>query len=72
MQQGFDAVILSNGYRAQAIRELEALAKLQNEEVTIVRLITGAGDESHEPGIQFLEKPFELVSLSNALSAENT
>ena len=72
MQQGFDAVILSNGYRAQVIRELEALAKLQNEQVTIVRLITGAESKSQELGIRSLKKPFELASLSNALSAWNT
>ena len=72
LRQRFDAVVLSNGYRATAIRELESLAKRQNEEVTIVRLITGAGDESHVPGIQFLEKPFELASLSNALGIRNS
>ena len=72
MQQRFDAIVLSSGYRAKAIRELESLAKRQNEEVTIVRLITATGNESQEPGIQFLEKPFELASLSNALSAGNT
>ena len=72
VRQRFDAVILSNGNRAQAIRELEALAKLQNEEVTIVRLITGAESESQELGIRYLEKPFELASLSNALGAWNT
>ena len=72
VRQRFDAVILSNGYRAKAIREFEALAKLQNEEVTIVRLITGVEDKSQEPGIEFLEKPFELASLSSALGAGNT
>lgn len=69
MQQRFDAVVLSNEYGAKAIRELESLAKRQNEQVTIVRLITGAEEQSQEPGIQYLEKPFELAFLSNALSA---
>ncbi len=68
----FDAVILSYGSRHNAIRELEALAKLQNEEVTIVRLVTGVEDEPREPGIMYLEKPFELASLSHALGTGNT
>ncbi len=72
IRQRFDAVILSNGCRAKTIRELEALAKLQNEKVTIVRLTTGMEYGAQEPGIEFLEKPFELASLSNALSARNT
>ena len=72
VRQRFDAVILSNGYRAKVIRELEALAKLQNEEVTIVRLITSVENKFREPGTKFLEKPFELASLSNALSASDT
>ncbi len=72
MRQRFDAVILSNECRAKAIRELEVLAKLKNVEVTIVRLTTRMEDRLHEPGIQFLEKPFELASLSNALGAGST
>ena len=72
MRQRFDAVILSTGCRAKAIRELKVLAKLKNEEVTIVRLTTGMEDRLQEPGTQFLEKPFELVSLTNALGAEST
>ncbi len=69
MRQRFDAVLLSNGCRVKTIQELEALAKLKNEEVTIVRLITGVEDRPQEPGIMFLEKPFELASLSNAIGA---
>ena len=71
VRRRFDAVILSSGRRHNAIRELEALAKLQNEEVTIVRLITGVENKSQEPEIKFLEKPFELASLSNALGVGN-
>lgn len=72
MRQRFDAVILSNGFRAKTIRELQALAKLQNEKVRIVRLTTGMEYGAKEPGIEFLEKPFELTSLSRALGAGNT
>ena len=71
-RQRFNAVILSNGYRAKAIRELSALATLRRDDVTIVRLITDVADKSQEPGITFLEKPFELASLSNALGVGNT
>lgn len=71
MRQQFDAVILSNGCRAKAIRESEALAILRNEEVTIVHLTTGMEDRAQESGIEFLEKPFELASLSTALRAGN-
>lgn len=72
LRQRFDAVILSNGCSAKTIRELEALAKQQNEKVRIVRLTTGMEDGAKEPGIKFLEKPFELISLSKALGAGNT
>ena len=71
-RQRFDAVILSNGCRSKTIREVEALAKLKNEEVTIVRLTTCREESAPKPGIEFLEKPFELASLSNALGAGNT
>ena len=72
VRQRFDAVILSNGCRHNAFREVKALAKLRNEEVTIVRLVTGVEDEPRELGIMNLEKPFELASLSHALGAGNT
>lgn len=71
-RRAFDAVVLSNAYAAQAIRDLESLAKLENEEVTIVRLTTGVQEWPRERGIESLEKPFELASLSKALRAGTT
>ena len=67
----FDAIVVSSDSRGTAIHKLEEVARLHNEHVRIIHLVTGVEERSNDPGVQYVEKPFEFESLSQALRVQD-
>lgn len=65
----FDAMIIANG-QGKGVSDLRRLAAQRNPQVTVIRLVATQEPGTAEPGITYLEKPFALAQLSNALRAK--